>query len=79
MELGVNKTKVTEKELITKIVVMQLQIENLTKALDVLTQEVKILTAFADQGRGSLRMLLFLGALWTGIIAFLSFIAGHSK
>ena len=59
------------------IAVMQLQMQLLTKTVDGLTAEVKALTALANQGKGSIRTLLILGGLWTGLVAFLSFAAGH--
>ena len=49
----------------------------LETAVDVLAEEVKSLTALANQGKGSLRTLLIVGGLWTGLVAFLSFAAGH--
>ncbi len=69
--------KTNEEDLITKMAVVQLQVEGLTKALDILTQEVKVLTAIANQGRGSIRMLFILGTLWTSIVALLGFIIGQ--
>jgi len=66
-----------EKDLRSQLAVMNTQIECLTKTVDVLTEEVKILTALANQGRGSLRTLLIIGGIWTGVVAFLSFAAGH--
>jgi len=66
-----------ETDLRSQLAVMNTQIECLTKTVDVLTEEVKILTALANQGRGSLRTLLIIGGIWTGVVAFLSFAAGH--
>lgn len=60
-----------------QLAVMQAQIQLLTKTVDALTEEVKTLTALANQGKGSIRTLLILGGLWTGLVAFLSFAAGH--
>ena len=60
-----------------QLAVMQAQIQLLTKTVDALTEEVKSLTALANQGKGSIRTLLILGGLWTGLVAFLSFAAGH--
>lgn len=57
--------------------VMNSQIGTLTKTVDHLAEEVKLLTALANQGKGSLRTLWIIGGLWTGIVAFLSFAAGH--
>jgi hypothetical protein len=61
----------------SQLAVMQAQIQLLTKTVDVLAEEVKSLTALANQGKGSIRTLLILGGLWTALIAFLSFAAGH--
>ncbi|MDX2074405.1 MAG: hypothetical protein SFX19_08600 [Alphaproteobacteria bacterium] len=61
----------------SQLAVMQAQIQLLTKTVDALTEEVKSLTALANQGKGSIRTLLILGGLWTALIAFLSFAAGH--
>lgn len=61
----------------SQLAVMQAQIQLLTKTVDVLAEEVKALTALANQGKGSIRTLLILGGLWTALIAFLSFAAGH--
>jgi hypothetical protein len=61
----------------SQLAVMQAQIQTLTKTVDLLMEEVKILTALANQGKGSLRTLLIVGGLWTGLVAFLSFAAGH--
>ncbi len=61
----------------SQLAVMNAQIQTLTKTVDVLAEEVKTLTALANQGKGSLRTLLILGGLWTGLVAFLSFAAGH--
>ncbi|MDE3017308.1 MAG: hypothetical protein KGI29_10405 [Pseudomonadota bacterium] len=69
--------KLTEEALVAHIAVMQEQIQNLTKTVDMLTTEVKALTAIANQGRGGIRMLLIMGGVWTGLIALLSFMAGH--
>lgn len=66
-----------ENDLRSQLAVMNTQIECLTKTVDVLTEEVKILTALANQGKGSLRTLLIIGGIWTGVVAFLSFAAGH--
>lgn len=60
-----------------QLAVMQAQIQLLTKTVDALTEEVKTLTALANQGKGSIRTLLIMGGLWTGLVAFLSFAAGH--
>ena len=60
-----------------QLAVMQAQIQLLTKTVDALAEEVKSLTALANQGKGSIRTLLILGGLWTGLVAFLSFAAGH--
>lgn len=61
----------------SQLAVMNAQIQTLTKTVDLLADEVKALTAFANQGKGSLRTLLIVGGLWTGLVAFLSFAAGH--
>jgi hypothetical protein len=61
----------------SQLAVMNAQIQTLTKTVDVLAEEVKTLTALANQGKGSLRTLLIIGGLWTGLVAFLSFAAGH--
>jgi hypothetical protein len=61
----------------SQLAVMQAQIQALTKTVDLLMEEVKILTALANQGKGSLRTLLIVGGLWTGLVAFLSFVAGN--
>jgi len=61
----------------SQLAVMNAQIQTLTKTVDVLAEEVKALTALANQGKGSLRTLLIVGGLWTGLVAFLSFAAGH--
>ena len=61
----------------SQLAVMNAQIQTLTKTVDVLAEEVKMLTALANQGKGSLRTLLIVGGLWTGLVAFLSFAAGH--
>jgi hypothetical protein len=61
----------------SQLAVMNAQIQTLTKTVDVLAEEVKSLTALANQGKGSLRTLLIVGGLWTGLVAFLSFTAGH--
>lgn len=61
----------------SQLAVMQAQIQLLTKTVDMLAEEVKSLTALANQGKGSIRTLLILGGLWTALIAFLSFAAGH--
>lgn len=66
-----------EADLRSQLAVMNTQIEGLTKTVDALTEEVKNLTALANQGRGSLRTLLIIGGIWTGVVAFLSFAAGH--
>jgi hypothetical protein len=60
----------------SQLAVMNAQIQTLTKTVDVLAEEVKSLTALANQGKGSLRTLLIVGGLWTGLVAFLSFAAG---
>jgi hypothetical protein len=61
----------------SQLAVMNAQIQTLTKTVDVLAEEVKSLTALANQGKGSLRTLLIVGGLWTGLVAFLSFAAGN--
>jgi hypothetical protein len=61
----------------SQLAVMQTQIQLLTKTVDLLASEVKSLTALANMGKGSIRTLLILGGLWTALIAFLSFAAGH--
>jgi hypothetical protein len=61
----------------SQLAVMNAQIQILTKTVDVLAEEVKTLTALANQGKGSLRTLLIVGGLWTGLVAFLSFAAGN--
>lgn len=66
-----------EMDVRAQLAVMQSQIALLTKTVDALAEEVKTLTALANQGKGSLRTLLIIGGLWTGIVAFLSFAAGH--
>lgn len=66
-----------EKDVKAQLAVMNAQIQTLTKTVDSLAEEVKLLTALANQGKGSLRTLLIIGGLWTGIVAFLSFAAGH--
>ena len=66
-----------ELDVRAQLAVMQAQIQLLTKTVDALTEEVKSLTALANQGKGSIRTLLILGGLWTGLVAFLSFAAGH--
>jgi hypothetical protein len=66
-----------ELDVRSQLAVMNAQIQTLTKTVDVLAEEVKTLTALANQGKGSLRTLLIVGGLWTGIVAFLSFAAGH--
>ena len=66
-----------ELDMRAQLAVMQAQIQLLTKTVDALTEEVKTLTALANQGKGSIRTLLILGGLWTALIAFLSFAAGH--
>jgi hypothetical protein len=51
----------------SQLAVMNAQIEILTKTVDVLAEEVKSLTALANQGKGSLRTLLIVGGwdwLW---------------
>ena len=60
-----------------QLAVVQAQLQALTKTVDLLAAEVKTLTALANQGKGSLRTRLIIGGLWTGIVAFLSFAAGH--
>lgn len=66
-----------EMDVRAQLAVMQAQLQALTKTVDLLAAEVKTLTALANQGRGSIRTLLIIGGLWTGLIAFLSFAAGH--
>lgn len=66
-----------EMDMKAQLAVMQAQLQALTKTVDSLAAEVKNLTALANQGKGSLRTLLIIGGLWTGIVAFLSFAAGH--
>jgi len=66
-----------ESDMREQLAVMQSQIQALTKTVDALAEEVKLLTALANQGKGSLRTLLIVGGLWTGLVAFLSFAAGH--
>ncbi len=66
-----------EADLRSQLAVMNAQIEYITKTMNTLAEEVKILTALANQGKGSLRTLLIVGGLWTGVVAFLSFAAGH--
>ena len=66
-----------EMDVRSQLAVMQAQIQLLTKTVDALAEEVKTLTALANQGKGSIRTLLILGGLWTGLVAFLSFAAGH--
>ena len=66
-----------EMDVRAQLAVMQSQIQLLTKTVDALAEEVKSLTALANQGKGSIRTLLILGGLWTGLVAFLSFAAGH--
>ena len=66
-----------ELDVKAQLAVMQLQMQLLTKTVDGLTAEVKTLTALANQGKGSIRTLLIIGGLWTGLVAFLSFAAGH--
>ena len=66
-----------EKDMNAQLAVMNTQIQTLTKTVDGLVDEVISLTALANQGKGSLRTLLIVGGLWTGIVAFLSFAAGH--
>ena len=61
----------------SQLAVMQTQIQLLTKTVDLLASEVKSLTALANMGKGSIRTLLIHGGLWTALIAFLSFAAGH--
>ena len=61
----------------SQLAVMNAQIQTLTKTVDGLVEEVKTLTALANQGKGSLRTLSIVGGLWTGLVAFLSFAAGH--
>ena len=66
-----------ELDVRAQLAVMQAQIQLLTKTVDALAEEVKSLTALANPGKGSIRTLLILGGLWTGLVAFLSFAAGH--
>jgi hypothetical protein len=66
-----------EQDMRSQLAVMQEQIQALTKTVNGLVDEVKSLTALANQGKGSLRTLLIVGGLWTGLVAFLSFAAGH--
>ena len=66
-----------EIDMRSQLAVMQAQIQLLTKTVDSLAAEVKSLSALANQGKGSIRTLLIIGGLWTGLIAFLSFAAGH--
>jgi hypothetical protein len=66
-----------EMDVRAQLAVMRAQIELLTKTVDTLAEEVKSLTALANQGKGSIRTLLIIGGLWTGFVAFLSFAAGH--
>jgi hypothetical protein len=66
-----------EKDVNAQLAVMNEQIQTLTKTVNGLVEEVKSLTALANQGKGSLRTLLIVGGLWTGLVAFLSFAAGH--
>lgn len=66
-----------EKDMRSQLAVMNVQIQTLTKTVNDLAEEVKTLTALANQGKGSLRTLLIIGGLWTGIVAFLSFAAGN--
>ena len=66
-----------EMDMRAQLAVMQTQIQLLTKTVDLLAGEVKSLTALANMGKGSIRTLLILGGLWTALIAFLSFAAGH--
>lgn len=66
-----------EKDVQAQLAVMNTQIQTLTKTVDGLVEEVKALTALANQGKGSLRTLLIVGGLWTGLVAFLSFVAGN--
>jgi hypothetical protein len=66
-----------EMDMRAQLAVVQAQLQALTKTVDSLASEVKNLTALANQGKGSLRTLLIIGGLWTGIVAFLSFAAGH--
>ncbi|HCR85345.1 MAG TPA: hypothetical protein DIV86_01575 [Alphaproteobacteria bacterium] len=69
--------KIRDEDVAAHLAVMQEQIEQLTKTVDVLTTEVKALTALANQGKGSLRMLLLIGTIWTGLIGFLGFALLH--
>ncbi len=69
--------KIRDEDVAAHLAVMQEQIEQLTKTVDVLTTEVKALTALANQGKGSLRMLLLIGTIWTGLIGFLGFALSH--
>lgn len=66
-----------ELDVRAQLAIMQTQLAALTKTVDALTEEVKSLTALANQGKGSIRTLLIIGGLWTGLVAFLSFAAGH--
>lgn len=66
-----------EQDMRSQLAVMNVQIQTLTKTVNDLAEEVKTLTALANQGKGSLRTLLIIGGLWTGIVAFLSFAAGN--
>jgi hypothetical protein len=66
-----------EMDVRAQLAVVQSQLALLAKTVDALAEEVKALTALANQGKGSLRTLLIIGGLWTGIVAFLSFAAGH--
>jgi hypothetical protein len=66
-----------EKDVQAQLAVMNTQIQTLTKTVDGLVEEVKALTALANQGKGSLRTLLIVGGLWTGLVAFLSFVAAN--
>jgi hypothetical protein len=69
--------KIRDEDVAAHLAVMQEQIEQLTKTVDTLTTEVKALTALANQGKGSLRMLLLIGTIWTGLIGFLGFALSH--
>jgi hypothetical protein len=69
--------KIRDEDVAAHLAVMQEQIEQLTKTVDVLITEVKALTALANQGKGSLRMLLLIGTIWTGLIGFLGFALSH--
>ena len=69
--------KIRDEDVAAHLAVMQEQIEQLTKNVDTLTTEVKALTALANQGKGSLRMLLLIGTIWTGLIGFLGFALSH--